>query len=250
MRAEDLNVQISESQQELGLSPVIAAAAHELKAPLLLMNFVSQILSDTTLNLSERQKQDYLLRLQHTSQRTLRLVQHLTLSYKLEDQSSFSFNLEPVNLREVCESAMHEISPYAKHQDQLLDLKMSRRPAIALANRDVTFDIVINLIDNAIKHNDPGTKICLRPSCLSDSVRLFVQNDGQQFIKRRELNSFKRRFGKVVQPFALQPGNSGLGLYIASQLAEAMGGKLGVSQYKSQQSFFVNLIRSQQLRFL
>ncbi len=250
MRGDEF-MQTDGEQQTLNLPSVIAAAAHELKSPLMLINYLSQMLADSDLGLTDKEKQKYLNRLQITSQRTLRLVQHLTTSYRLEDaQSTFEFALEPVNVREVCESAMHEINPYAKDQNQKVRLILPCNPVpIALANREITYDIVVNLLDNAIKHNKPGAKIELNTSCISANVRLAVRSNGEP-VSRRELNFSKNNLGKVVQPFFGQPGNSGLGLYIINQLTTAMGGSLGVGKVQSRPSFFVNLIRSQQLRLL
>src|SRR6185503_18177510 len=124
------NPEVQSEQQTLGgPSAIIAAAAHELKSPLTLITYLTDMLADEHLGLTEQERLQYVQRLKVVSARTLRLVQHLTLSYRLEDnnQVGFAFKVEPVNAREVCEAALHELAPYAREYKQDLQFRPSSR---------------------------------------------------------------------------------------------------------------------------
>lgn len=236
-------------QNPLGGQPaIIAAAAHELKTPLTLISYLAQMLSDENLGLSDTDRLRYVQRLQLVSQRTLRLVQHLTLCYRLEDEAqlAFKFALEPVNMREVCETALHEMSPLAKESDQVLQLAKAARSPIAIVNRDIMYDMVINLVENAIKHNPAGSKVDVRAAVCGQQVRLAVRDDGVA-IARGELIRLRQNLGAMPQPLTGHSGTSGLGLYIVQQLASAMGGTLGVGKAGQGTAFFVDVARSRQL---
>lgn len=229
----------------IGVQPIIAAA-HELKSPLTLITYIAQMLSDDTLALTEAEKAQYLQRLKLVSDRTLRLVQQLTLSYRLEDkQTPFSFAVEPVNAREVCESALHELTPYAREYNQQLQLRATNCPHMVVANREILRDIVINLVDNAIRHNAPGAAVDVRPQCRQGRVRVHVHDNGSN-MPRTELSRLRTTLG-TPQPLSNMAGSSGLGLYIVNQLAAAMGGALGLGRRGPGTTFFVDLLRSQQL---
>ena len=238
-----------EAQQPLGgASAIIAAAAHELKTPLTLITHISQMLADEQLGLTDQERVQYVQRLQLVSARTLRLVQHLTLSYRLEDagQLAFAFALEPINTREVCETALHELAPYAREYQQELHFKINTRPQVALANRDILHDVVVNLVDNAIRHNAPGQTVEVTAATQAHHVRLNVHDTGAG-ISQHELNRLRQNLGRTPQPLSAHAGTSGLGLYIANQLTAAMGGSLGLGRARQGTTFFVDLLGSKQL---
>lgn len=158
----------------------LVAAAHELKSPLALVQHLAQTLSDNDLILTDRQRADYLERLQFTSERMLRLVQQLATSYRLEDdrQLAFQFQLEPLSVGEICDSVAHEMTPYARQYQQHLQVKSRSCPHLVVANREILHDILVNLVDNAIRHNPPGGTVSLFAHCRVSQVRLTVQDEG------------------------------------------------------------------------
>lgn len=228
----------------------LVAAAHELKAPLVVIRHLTQALADKELLLSPAEQRQHIERLFFTSERMMRLVQQLTLSYRLDtdQQMQFAFAIEPINVAEVCAQALHEMAPYAREYQQDLQLYV-KQPHVVIANRDILFDIVVNLVDNAIRHNKSGGAVRLDSRVFGDAVRLNVHDNGVG-IAPSELPRLKNTIGKQAQPLSGRPGTSGLGLYIASQFAEAMGGDLGVGRRPSGATFFVNLIRSRQMSLL
>lgn len=233
-----------------GESAIIAAAAHELKSPLLVINYISQILHDPALSVTEEERAAYLRRLRVVSERALLLTQQLTTSYRLEDnQHAFDFALEAVNVRAVCESALQELTPYAQEYNQHLCLLPGRRPHMVVANRTVLHDVVVNLLENAIRHNSPQATVTLAARARAGSVRLAVHDDGHA-ISARDVRRVRQRLGKEPQPLSGHAGTSGLGLYIAGQLARAIGGRLGMGRPLVGTSFFVDLPLSQQIRLL
>lgn len=234
-----------------GEANTLVAAAHELKAPLVLMRHLAQSLADTQM-LSPAQQRDYLERLQMTADRSLRFVQHLTLSYRLENDANqlpFAFAVEPLNMNKVCADALHEMSPYAKQHKQQLQLKGLHCPHLVLANRDVLHDIVINLVDNAIQHNPSGQTVEVMAECRGEQVRLLVRDKGAG-ATQSELASLDATIGMQPQPLSGRSGTSGLGLYIVQQFAHAMGGNLGMGRSVNGMTFFVDLLRSKQLSLL
>lgn len=237
----------SQAQLFAGQPAVIAAAAHELKNPLTLINYIAQTLSDPTMPLDDAERQQYVERLRLVSQRSLRLVQQLTTSYRLQEaQLGFRFNLEPVNAREVCETALHELTPYAVQCGQQLRYT-SPRPHMVVANRDIMYDVVVNLVDNAIRHNNAGNDvISVAAHGRGGHVRLAVHDNGTA-VGQSQLNRLRHSIGREPQPLSGHGATSGFGLYIAGQLASAMGGTLGLGRARHGTTFFVDFLRSQQL---
>ncbi|HSE61027.1 MAG TPA: HAMP domain-containing sensor histidine kinase [Candidatus Saccharimonadales bacterium] len=229
----------------------LAAAAHELKSPLTLVHHIAQTLASTDLALSEAERAQYLHRLQFTSERMLRLVQQLAVSYRLDrdNQLAFQFQVEPLNVMEVCEEVAHELWTYAKECSQELRVKTHNCPHLVVANREILHDIVVNLVDNAIRHNQAGGKVDIAAVCRSDQVRLTVDDQGAG-MAQRDIRRLRSTLGTQPQPFTGHAGTSGLGLYIVGQFAAAMGGSVGLGRPRSGTRFFVDLLRSRQLSLL
>lgn len=229
----------------------LVAAAHELKSPLTLMHHLAHSLRDSDVALTPAERDQYLLRLQLTSERMLRLVQQFALSCRINDerQLAFVFELEPLSMQAVCETALHEMTPLAHEYGQNLRFKGRQCPHLVLANREVLHDIVVNLVDNAIRHNIGGSTIEVAGACRGNQVRLGVHDDGLP-VRPGELKHLKRTIGEQLQPLSGRSGTSGMGLYIVQQLAQAMGGRLGVAEAGQGTTFFVDLLRSHQLHLL
>ncbi len=229
----------------------MVAAAHELKAPLVLIKHLAQSLSDPS-SIDANQQWDYLQRIQMTADRSLRFVQHLTLSYRLQTDKSnapFDFVLEPLSMNKICTDALDEMMPYAKQHKQQLKLSGLHCPHLVLANADILHDIVINLIDNAIQHSPSGNVVEVMAECRGEQVRLAVHDNGGG-VTASELKSLRKNIGKQPQPISGRSGTSGLGLYIVQQFAQAMGGNLGLGRSTEGTTFFVDLLRSKQLSLL
>ena len=234
-----------------GGTAALVAAAHELKSPLALIQMISETLHSGDVSLTPAEQQAYLQRLRFTSERMLRLVHQLTISYRLEndEQLAFQFQLEPVSMGEICEGVAEELLPFAKERGQHLQVSSLSCPHLVIANRDILHDIITNLVDNAIHHNPPGGTVDLFAHCRQTQVRLTVQDQGLGVLPS-ELRDLRRSLGNQPQPLSGRSGSSGLGLYIVGQLARAMGGYLGLGRSSHGANFFVDLRRSQQLSLL
>jgi len=120
---------------------------------------------------------------------------------------------------------------------------------VVLANRDILYDIIVNLVDNAIRHNPSGGVVDVKAYCQQHHVRLSVHDTGPG-VALAELHRLRRSMSQSPQPLSGRAGTSGLGLYIVSQLARAMGGSLGLGRQATGATFFVDLLKSRQLSLL
>lgn len=230
----------------------LIAAAHELKSPLTLISHLAATMQDTSMALTPAEQAQAVQRIRLSADRTLRLVQGLTTSYRLasDDQLAFGFELEPINLAQACEEVAHEITPLAQAQYQQLQLRLGARSPLVVANNDLVRSIIFNLIDNALRHNPPQSTVAVSLRSKAEMVRLCVQDNGPGF-SPSDLNHLAQTLGREAQPLRGRAGSSGLGLYIASVMASAMGGRLGVGRTsKPGADFHVDLIHSKQVSFL
>lgn len=227
----------------------LVAAAHELKTPLAIIAHLASALEDESLVTPESRRES-LQRIQLSADRTMRLIQGLTTSYRLnEQQLSLALNLQPVNISQICEEVAHEITPFAKVHNQTLQLQLGQRSQLVVGDKELLHSVLFNLLDNALRHTPPEAEVRMHLRRRSELVRVCVHDSGPG-IKASDMTQLKQRLGKQTQPIVTRSSGSGLGLYIAQQLAGAMGGRVGVGTVKSGADFHVDLLHSTQLSFI
>ena len=226
--------------------PSLVAAAHELKSPLVLVRQLSLMLEDSSLSLEEQKR--ILRQISLTSERALRLTSDLTKSVRLSDAM---FTLEPINPQQLCEDVVREIQPLFAAHDRSIKLIKRRQPLLLVANRDLLRRIIMNFSDNALHYTDGKTTVEIKIGVLNagKTVRLSVRDFGPALPS----NTLKVLEGKLISaPTTVhaRPQSSGLGLYIASQFADAMNGRVGITRHRDGSTFYVDLQSSQQLSLL
>ena len=239
--------QVGESNEKAAL----VAIAHELKTPLAVITHLAAALRDTHIQLSALEQQQYLERIEFSGDRMLRLVEGLTQSYRLEQQGQLNLALEvePVNLGQVCEEAAHELTPLARQLHQTLQLQLPKAKLV-VAHRLFLHNVVVGLLDNALKHNPAETAVLLRLQGNEEKTQLHVRDNGPG-MSHADFRTLEQRLGRELQPTGLRAGSSGLGLYVAGQLTRAMGGELGVLRHRlGGMTFYVELLASRQLSLI
>jgi signal transduction histidine kinase len=203
--------------------PSIYVAAHELKAPLVLMRQLALELKD-----SSPENLVTLERLLLTVERSLRLVDQLTKTSRLEDSL---FESEPLQARAVCQAVAEELEPFARAAGQQIVARVSRRSGVAVGHRPLLTALLVNLCDNAITHNPAGSKVIMSATSSEEGVLFSVRDEGPQ-LSHYLFESLRQQVGKGPMPLSDRPRSSGLGLWIASQFASAMGGELTMVRHQ------------------
>lgn len=228
---------VSDNRQQL-----LAGLAHEFKTPLTLISGLSSEMQSATI--APGQYQQYVQRIQFSSDRLLGLVDSILRGYELE-QDMLDLHLEPINAQLIMEEVAHELEPHARKQAQLLAVK-SRHKQTLLADKGCLHAVLFNLLDNAIKYSNPETTIELEARLRRGQAQIVVKDFGAG-IKKNELKKLFSQFGRVQRPVPQWATTTGLGLYVARQLTEAMNGNLELSRRRDGTSFLVNLQLSHQL---
>ena len=233
----------NQAQQAIFNQQMIASVAHELKSPLTLISGLSSQLQSGSID--PLHFQQYVQRIQFSSDRLLSLVDTILRGYELE-QNMLELNLEPICPQLIMEEVAHELLPHAKKQAQLIAVKNSRQRKTVIADRGCLHAVIFNLLDNAIKYSEPESTIELETRLRGNQSQIVIKDFGQG-IKKNDLKKLFAQFGRVQRPVPQWASTTGLGLYVAKQLTEAMNGQLILTRRKDGSSFLVNLDVSKQL---
>lgn len=223
----------------------LVAAVHELTAPLTAISHIASALGDGSLGPNVDQKK-WLEYMQLSADRTLRLMQSLVTAYNLNGQQEL--NLQPINVTQVCEEVAHEVVPFAAIQKQTLQVNLGQRSQLVVGDKELLHTILFTILDNALRSTPPETTVRLGQRRQLDTVRIDVQDHGPT-LRPSDITKLQQRLGGHMQPLGAR-GGGGLGIYIAQQLAEAMGGSIGVGRAVAGARLHLDLLYSRQLRLV
>lgn len=222
--------------------PSVYVVAHELKAPLLL---VRQLALELQTNGTDNPRT--IERLLLTVERSLRLVEQLTKTSRLEDAL---FDLEPLQAHAVCRAVVDELEPFAEAGNLRLETRISRRSGVVVGHRSLLTALLINLCDNALAHSPKGGRVTLSARGKADGSVVFSVKDQVPRLSRQAFRLLKRQAGKGFMPISGER-SSGLGLWIAAQFTKAMRGRMSIVQHhKAGITISITLPHSQQLTLL
>jgi two-component system, OmpR family, sensor kinase len=219
-------------QLESARKKFIATASHELRTPIFSLGGFVELLEDDDLDPETRRR--FLEQVKLQVERLRKLSVNLLDLSQLES-GTLELRPEQVDLGELTRSVSGEFEPTLTGHDSHLELRFTQRTIEALCDPVRVAQILRILIDNALTHTPPGTRIAVTAARVDGHVRLEVRDDGAGI----EYEALPR----IFEPFytADDAQGSGLGLAIASELAERMSGRLSVSSRPGETTFTLEL---------
>lgn len=127
-----------------------------------------------------------------------------------------------LDLREVATGVAEAFAPSAEEQGRTLSLD-APEPAPVRGDRELLTQMLANLVDNALRHTPPGTRILLSASGAPAGARLAVADDGPG-VPAEERERIFRRLHRLERSRST-PG-SGLGLALVAAVAELHGARI------------------------
>jgi two-component system, OmpR family, sensor kinase len=220
------------AQLESARKKFIATASHELRTPIFSLGGFVELLEDEDLDPETRAR--FLEQVRDQVERLRKLSVDLLDLSRLES-GSLELRPEQVDLGELTRSVSGEFEPVLAQHDSHLELRLATGRIEAQCDPVRVAQIVRILIDNALVHTAPGTRILVTARRFDGHVRLAVRDDGEG-IESQAL-------GRIFEPFytADDAQGSGLGLAIASELAEHMAGRLSVDSRPGETTFTLEL---------
>jgi two-component system, OmpR family, sensor kinase len=220
------------AQLESARKKFIATASHELRTPIFSLGGFVELLEDEDLDPDTRRR--FLEQVRDQVERLRKLSVDLLDLSRLES-GSLELRPEQVDLSELTRSVSGEFEPVLAQHDSHLELRVSSGRIEAQCDPVRVAQIVRILIDNALVHTSPGSRITVTARRFDGHVRLAVRDDGEGIDPQV--------VGRIFEPFytADDAQGSGLGLAIASELAECMAGRLSVDSRPGETTFTLEL---------
>lgn len=209
----------------------VANVSHELRTPLAAIKGYAETLLRSPPEDTELARQ-FLEVIDRHSERLGRLIDDLLTLSDLES-GRVQIDREPVNPGDVVRKTLELLQDRARKKDIVLSPMFNNGVPSIPADPDRLQQLLINLIDNAIKYTPPGgeVKVSAKPALLPESdrpmVELSVQDTGCG-IPERDIPRLTERFYRVDKARSRELGGTGLGLAIVKHIVQAHHGFLKI----------------------
>lgn len=213
-----------------------ADASHELRSPLTVLAGSADVLL-LGMARDPAGAERIVRRMQREIQRLKRLVQDLLLLARLDAAGDSGLHMEPVWVKDVVQRAIRQMRPVAGARTLAATAGPDVADAWVRGDDDQLYRLLINLLDNAIRHTAEDGRIEVALQVREGHVAVSVADDGGG-IPPEHLPHIFDRFYRADPSRTRETGNAGLGLAIAKRSAEAHGGDLTVESAVGQGARF------------
>lgn len=220
----------------------VSAVSHELKTPLTSIRMYGEILRAGWAD--ESKKKTYYDYIYDESERLSRLIANV-LQLARMTRNDPQFDLKPVRVGELMDLTESKI---ATSIDQAgFQLKTHRgndvSEAAVVVDTDCFIQIIINLVDNAIKFSAHADKKMIELSCYrhKDGVVVFSVRDFGPGVPRDQMKKIFKLFYRSENELTRETVGTGIGLALVHQLTLAMNGKVDVRNHEPGAEFRVYL---------
>ena len=201
-------------------SDFISSVSHELRTPL------SQILLFAeTLNLGRVRTDDE----RHAAtgvivqegRRLMHLVENI-LHFSRAERRMTRLGPEPIDLNHAVQEIIDDWIPLAASADVRLETRFAP-DVFAIADRGALRQMVLNLLDNAVKYGPRPQTVTVGTATRGDRVRLWIEDEGEG-IPERDRERVWSSFYRLDRHANSSVAGSGIGLYVVRELARQHGG--------------------------
>ena len=204
-------------------SQFVSNVSHELRTPLTSIKAYTDALAGMV---EGEMPQKFLKVVDEESDRLLGMIEDLLNVSRIES-GKFKLQCEPVNVGELVESIL-ALSKVQSERHRIVTSVASSVPASVSMDKNKMKEVLINLVNNAIKYSPDGGEVRLDARFEEGNLRLDVADQGMGLSAENQKKLFQMFF-RTEQAQAAQIRGTGLGLAITKGIVEAHGGVIRVA---------------------
>lgn len=225
---QDTFQSLDESEQEKRM--MIAQLSHDIKTPITSIQATVEGILDGVIK--EEERLHYLTTIGRQTERLNKLVEELdVLTLNAQPQDIADEEVEDVFLDQLLIESMSEFQLQIEQEERDVYIQVSPESAKIKSYYDKLSRILVNLLNNAFKYSEPGTRIEVLAQLTEEELIISVKDEGQGILPE-DLEKIFNRLYRVETSRNMKTGGHGLGLAIARELAHQLGGEITAeSQY-------------------
>ena len=215
----------------------VANASHELRTPVSAIAGAAETLLGGALADPGRTRE--FVEIIHRQAERLRSLVRDLLDLSRIESGHWTIEVGPVELEPLCRRSLEAVAAMAQRKG--IELGCEVAPDLAArADARALEQVLVNLLDNAVKFTPEGGRAGVAAAAEGDRVVVSVSDTGPG-IARHHLPRLFERFYRADPGRARESGGTGLGLAIAKHLVQAQGGEIGVESGPGGSRFWVRL---------
>ncbi|HEY3114947.1 MAG TPA: ATP-binding protein [Gemmatimonadaceae bacterium] len=200
----------------------VANVSHELRTPLTIVGGFAETLQDPAVPADKRV--EFARTIFASTLRMQRIVDELLDLSRIES-GHWRPRPQPISIAEATAEIFGRVAPSAKTKGIALETEFASGAETVYADRTALEQILLNLVENALRYTGEGGRITIRTVRQDNGVSLTVSDTGSG-IPPEHLPRIFERFYRADSGRSREAGGTGLGLAIVRHLVEAHGGSV------------------------
>ena len=219
---QDTFQSLDESEQEKRM--MIAQLSHDIKTPITSIQVTVEGILDGVIK--EEERLHYLTTIGRQTERLNKLVEELdVLTLNAQPQDIADEEVEDVFLDQLLIESMSEFQLQIEQEERDVYIQVKPESAKIKSYYDKLSRILVNLLNNAFKYSEPGTRIEVLAQLTEEELIISVKDEGQGILPE-DLEKIFNRLYRVEASRNMKTGGHGLGLAIARELAHQLSGEI------------------------
>ncbi|WP_345259795.1 ATP-binding protein [Marivirga lumbricoides] len=232
------NVQLTTLNEEK--NNLVKILAHDLRTPINHITGLINVLQISAANLAEGDKK-ITSQIKDSASRLNQMI-HKILDFDALEGNRMFANTEKIDINQLMELLVENFKPSAQEKEIDLQLKIEASYGLKTDYLFLT-QIMENLISNAIKFSEKGTKVEMEVLSKNDNIIFTVKDQGPGFTEQDKKLAFTKYQKLSAKPTNGEP-STGLGLSIVKKYVNLLGGEVWVeSELKKGSTFYVSLLK-------
>jgi len=206
-------------------SEFVSIVSHELKTPLTAMKISAQVLESLPENdIKSRSRKELLKIIIRNIDRQTNLINDLLEISRIES-GRMKLKMEKLSLPEIIKNSVDHIKPSASKKNISINIELPEKLPKIIGDRDKLIQVLVNLLNNAIKFTPKDGNITVKTSAKDKQVEVKVKDTGIG-IAQQDLDKVFDKFYQVDSGLTRKVGGTGLGLAICKGIIESHGGSI------------------------
>ncbi|OAH52903.1 hypothetical protein AWH48_13945 [Domibacillus aminovorans] len=222
-------------QYRTSRSEFFANISHELRTPISYIKGYSEVLRKGMVQ-SEMERNLYLMIIEDESTRLAALINDLFELAKMEE-GKLDLHPEWIEMDDILTSAIKKVSLKATEKKIAILLQPSHDHLMIYVDAIRLEQIMINLIENAIRYSEPETNVDVYTQVHRNHLKVFIKDQGIG-IPKEDIPFIFERFYRVEKSRSRASGGTGLGLAIVKNLVELLGGEIELNSASGEGTLF------------